>query len=173
MAETPTPAALVLAQRRELRTRRQWVLACRFASLGFAAWYLEMIIVEGKDSPFYILVNLFAVVTGVSGFVAFNYFDPPLLIRNLHAPDSPLRRASWAALHELRGELLPTMLQDLGITEPTRAELVEHIELADLVRRTAPTLRGDRKRFGRIYLAVYLPVAAAFIYLVATYRPGP
>jgi len=166
-------AALVLAQRRERKLQRRWVLACRFASLSFAAWYLEIIIIEGKDSPYYVFVNLWAVLTGMSGFIAFNYFDPPLLIRNLQGPDSPLRRASWAALQPLRAELLPTLLQDLGLADPERTRLVAEIDLEDLRRRTAPKLRGDRKRFGRIWLALYVPAALAFIYVVATYEAGP
>ena len=173
LTSDPTVAALVLAQQRERRLQRRWILACRFASLSFAAWYLEIIIIEGKDSPFYIFVNLFAVLTGLSGFIAFNYFDPPLLIRNLHGEDEALRRASWAALQPLRGELLPTMLQDLGLAEPERSRLVAEIDLEDLRRRTAPRLRGDRKRLGRIWLAVYLPAALAFIYVVATWEAGP
>jgi hypothetical protein len=172
-ALAPEVAALLVAQRRELRLQRRWVLACRFASLAFAAWYLEIIIIEGKDSAFYIFVNLWAVVTGLSGFIAFNYFDPPLLIRNLHGPDEALRQASWEALQPLRGELLPTMLQDLGIADPDRSRLVAEIDLEDLRRRTAPKLRGDRKRLGRIWLAIYLPCALAFIYLVATWEAGP
>jgi len=172
-ATDPAVEALVVAQRRERRLQRRWVLACRFASLSFAAWYLEIIILEGKDSAFYIFVNLWAVLTGMSGFIAFNYFDPPLLIRNLHSPDEALRRASWAALQPLRGELLPAILQDLGIAEPERTRMVAEIDLEDLRRRTAPKLRGDRKRLGRIWLALYVPAALAFIYTVATWEAGP
>ena len=171
--DTADTAGLVRAQRRELRLRRRWILACRFASLGFAAWYLEIIIIEGKDSPFYIFVNLFAVLTGMSGFVASNYFDPPLLIRNIHAAQGPLRRASWAALQELRGELLPTLLQDLGVPASERARVAAEIDLEELRRRTAPRLRRDRRRLGRIWLAVYVPVALAFTSVVATYEAGP
>ena len=172
----PTPAAVaerVAAQRAELRRRRRWILACRFASLSFAAWYLELIIVEGLDSPFYISVNLFALVTALSSVVVFNYYDPPLLVRDLHAPDGPQRRASWAALRELREEILQPLLQDLAIPEPERTRLVAEMDADELVRRTAHKLRGDRKKFGRIYLAVYLPVTLAYIALVLTHEAGP
>jgi hypothetical protein len=175
MSETSdaTVAALIAAQRRELVRRRRWVLACRFASLSFAAWYLHILIIQGLDAAFYISVNLFAIVTGLSGFVAVDYFDPPLLIRHLHLGDEPLRRAAWAALQPLRGEILPTLLQDLAITEPERSRLVAEIDADELVRRTAPKLRRDRKKFGRIWLAVYVPIALAFIVLVATYESVP
>ncbi len=166
--------ALIAQQRAELRRRRAWVLACRLASLGFAAWYLELIIIEGRDDVFYISINLFAIFTGLSGLVAFNYFDPPLLIRNLHLPDASLRAASLAALDPLRGEILPPLLHDLGVPPgPERDALVASIDADELVRRTAGKLRGDRRRFGRIYLAVYLLLAVGFIALVCTHESVP
>ncbi|MBA3545078.1 MAG: hypothetical protein H0T76_01200 [Nannocystis sp.] len=165
---------LITAQRAELRRRRAWILACRCASLGFAAWYLELLILEGRDAPFYISINLFAVVTGLSSLVVFNYFDPPLLVRNLHGPERPLRAASIAALDPLRGEILPPLLHDLGVPAgPERDVLVATIDAPELVRRTAGKLRGDRQRFGRIYLAVYLVLALGFIALVCNYEPPP
>ena len=167
-------ARLIAAQRAELRRRRAWILACRFASLGFAAWYLELLILEGRDAPFYISINLFAIFTGLSGLVAFNYFDPPLLIRNLHLPYASLRAASLAALDPLRGEILPPLLHDLGVPPgPERDALVASIDADELVRRTAGKLRGDRRRFGRIYLAVYLLLAVGFIALVCTHESVP
>lgn len=169
----PEVAALIAAQHAELRRRRAWIRATRSVSLGLAAWYLEMIILEGKDSPFYISVNLVAAFIGVSVLVVYNYYDPPLLIRNLHGPDGPLRRASAAALDPLRGELLPRLLQDLGVPEPERSRLVAEIDADDLVRRTASRMHGDRKRFGRIYLAVVLPLLLAFIVRVATFEAVP
>jgi len=169
-----TVAQLIAAQRAELRRRRAWILACRFASLGFAAWYLELLIIEGRDAAFYISINLFAIFTGLSGLVATNYFDPPLLIRNLHGPDGPLRAASLAALDPLRGEILPPLLQDLGVPPgPERDVLVATIDADELVRRTAGKLRGDRRRFGRIYLAIYLVLALGFIALVCNFEPTP
>ena len=177
LSSVPTPddvARLIRAQRAELRRRRAWILACRFASLGFAAWYLELLIVEGRDAPFYISINLFAVFTGLSSLVVFNYFDPPLLIRNLHQPDDALRSVSLAALDPLRSEILPPLLHDLGMPAgPEREHLVATIDAPELVRRTAGKLRGDRRRFGRIYLAVYLVLAVGFIVLVCTYEAGP
>jgi len=177
MTLTPPPvevARLIAAQRAELRRRRAWILACRLASLGFAAWYLEILILEGRDAVFYISINLFAIFTGLSGLVVFNYFDPPLLIRNLHAPDGPLRAASLAALEPLRGEILPPLLGDMGIAAgPERDALVASIDADELVRRTADKLRGDRRSFGRIYLVVYLALALGFIALVCTYEPPP
>lgn len=174
-AEPGSPLAverLIAAQRAELRRRRAWVLACRFGSLGFAGWYLYLIIVEGRDAPFYILINLFAVATGLSGFVADMYFDPPLLVRNLDAPDGPLRAASWAALQPLRGEILPPLLHDLGVPAgPERDQLVATIDARELVRRAARKLRGDRRKVGRIYLAVYVPLALAFIVAVCSLGP--
>lgn len=176
-AESPEVAALIpgliAAQQTELRRRRQWIVATRCASLGLAAWYLEMLILEGKDDPFYIAVNLAAIIVGVSVLVVFNYFDPPLLVRNLHGPDGPLRRASFAALGPLRGLLLPSLLQDLGVREPERGRLVADIDADDLVRRTAAKMQGDPRRFGRIYLAIFLPLLLGFIVLVATYEAVP
>ena len=166
--------ALIAAQRTELRRRRAWILACRLASLGFAAWYLELLIIEGRDAAFYISINLFAIYTGLSSLVAVNYFDPPLLIRNLHAGPASLRAASMAALAPLRGEILPPLLHDLGVAPgPERDRLVETIDADELVRRTASKLRGDRRRFGRIYLGVYLVLAVGFIVLVCNFEPTP
>lgn len=169
----PEVNALIAAQHRELRRRRAWILGLRLAGLAFAAWYLELLIIEGKDAPFYITVNLAAIVTGLSSLVAVNYYDPPLLVRNLHGADGPLRRASIAALDRMRELLLSPLLQDLGVGEPERGRLVATIAVDDLVRRTADKLRGDRKRFGRIYLAIYLPLLLGFIILVATHEAVP
>ena len=172
-ATASATTALIAAQRTELRRRRAWILACRLASLGFAAWYLELLILEGRDAPFYISINLFAIFTGMSGLVVVNYFDPPLLIRNLHGPDEGLRAASLAALDPLRGEILPPLLGDLGVAAgPERDVLVATIGADELVRRTAGQLRGDRRRFGRIYLVVYLVLAFGFIALVCHHEPG-
>lgn len=162
---------MIAAQRRELVVRRRWLLATRLASLGFAAWYLVLIIALGRDNPLYLLVNVFAVITGVSAFVVVNYFDPPLLLRNLHDP-AAATAANWRALLALRGELLPPIVQDLGIPEgPERDALIHTAAAAELVRRTAAKMRGDRRKFGRIYLVVYLALALAFIALVTTFEP--
>jgi len=166
--------ALIAQQRAELRHRRAWILACRFASLGFAAWYLELIIIEGHNDVFFISINLFAILTGLSSLIVFNYFDPPLLIRNLHVADASLRAASLAAIDPLRGEILPHLLHDLGVPPgPERDALVASIDADELVRRTAHQLRGDRRRFGRIYLGVYLVLALGFITLVCTHESVP
>lgn len=167
----PAAARLFAAQRRELVLRRRWLLATRLGSLAFAAWYLTLIIVLGRDAPFYLLVSVFAVVTGLSGIVVVNYFDPPLLLRNLHRADDDVRAASWRALQAIRHELLPPIVQDLGVPEgPERDALVHTADADELVRRTAHKLRGDRRRFGRIWLVAYLVVAAGFIALVCSYE---
>jgi hypothetical protein len=168
---SPQPAevdALVAAQRRERARRRRWMLACRLGALGFAGWYLWLLIVAGRDDVFYISVSLFGIATGLSGFVVDAYYDPPLLVRNLHRPDDRLRRASWAALERLREELLIPLIRDLGVRADQYDAVVAGIDADDLARRTAPKLARDRRRFGRIYLAVYVPVALAFITFIAT-----
>jgi hypothetical protein len=167
----PEAARLLAAQRREFVVRRRWLLATRLTSLAFAAWYLTLLIGFGRDAPFYLLVSVFAVVTGLSGLVVVNYFDPPLLLRNLHRPDDDVRAASWRALQAIRHELLPPIVQDLGVPEgPERDALIHTADLDELVRRPAPKLRGDRRRFGRIWLIAYLVVAAGVITLVCNYE---
>lgn len=164
--------ALITAQRRELRARRRWIVATRTASLSFAAWYLVLIIALGRDDPFYLFVSVAAVITGLSGIVVVNYFDPPLLLRNLHDPRTATP-ANWQALAAVRAELLPPIVQDLGIPEgPERDRLIATADADELVRRTADKMRGDRRRFGRIYLGVYLVAALAFILRVCTYDPS-
>ena len=54
-----------------------------------------------------------------------------------------------------------------------RHRLVETIDADELVRRTASKLRGDRRRFGRLYLGVYLVLAVGFIVLVCNFEPTP
>lgn len=170
--DDPAVRRLVEAQRRELVHRRLWLLATRLGSLGFAAWYLVLIIVLGLDAPFYLLVSVVAVITGLSAIVVVNYFDPPLLLRNLHRRDPPNRDVNWRALQVVRRELLPPIVQDLGIPEgPERDALIADADADELIRRTAPKMRGDRRRFGRIYLAVYLVLASAFITLVILHDP--
>lgn len=169
--DDPAVAALLAAQRRELAQRRRWLWATRLTALAFAAWYLVIIIVLGRDSPYYLLVNVFAVLTGLSAIVVVNYFDPPLLVRNLHRP-ATATAANWRALQALRDELLVPVVQDLGVPEgPARDALLADAD--ELVRRTAPKLRHDRRRFGRIYFCVYLVVAVAFIVCVNLYIPAP
>jgi hypothetical protein len=172
-ATDPAVAALIAAQRRELVNRRRWTIAARLTSLSFATWYLVLLIGLGRDAPFYLLLSIFAVVTGLSGLVIANYFDPPLLLRNLHRPHTATA-ANWTALQALRRELLPPLVQDLGVPEgPERDALIADAGADELVRRTAAKMRGDRRRFGRIYLSVYLVVAAALVALVCTYTPAP
>lgn len=171
--DDPAVVALITAQRREFVNRRRWVWITRLTSLSFATWYLVLIIGLGRDAPFYLLVSIFAVITGLSGFVVANYFDPPLLLRNLHRPGTATA-ANWSALQALRRELLPPIVQDLGVPEgPERDALIADADADELVRRTAPKMRGDRQRFGRIYLSVYLVVAALFIVRVCTYTQDP
>jgi hypothetical protein len=175
----PEPAAdpaevelLVAAQRRESARRRRWILAARLLAVGFALWYLETIIIERKDAPFYISLNLFAIFTGVSSLVIYNYYDPSLLLRRVHGPAGPSREAAWLALGRLRHELLPPLLQDLRVPEDERERLIAALDRDDLLRRTTP-LPPDRKRFGRVYLAFYVVLASAFAATVVTYEAGP
>lgn len=175
-AEPDDPAArrLIAAQRREFVHRRRWLLGTRLTGLSFAAWYLTLITVLGREAPFYQLLNVFAVITAVSAIVVVNYFDPPLLLRNLHDPAHPERAANWRAFTAMRATLLPTIVQDLGVPEgPERARLVHRADADELVQRTAGMMRRNHRRFGRIYLAVYLVVASAFIAAVILYDPTP
>jgi hypothetical protein len=172
MSADPSTQDLIDAQRRELVARRRWILAARITSLSFAAWYLVLLIALGNDDVFYVVVSLTAVITGLSSLVVFNYFDPPLLLRNLHHPGTATA-ANWQALQALRRELLPPIVQDLGVPEgPERDHLIADADADELVRRTAHKLRGDRRRFGRIYLRVYLVLALAVIVAVCTHEPG-
>ena len=159
--------ALVAGYRREVWRRRLLLLACRLGALALVGLYFYVGVGLGRTDLFYISINLAAVVTGLSSFAVLAYYEVPQVVRDLHGDDPALADAAWAAIERLRGELFPRLAEALWI----RPERLEGADRSTLLALTAPRVRS--RRWGRIYLLVYLLALAAFLALLALYDPRP
>lgn len=169
----PTVDQLIADYRRERRARRLWMLACRLTALGLLALYLYVGIVLGRSDVFYVTISLAGLVTGLSSFVVIFYFEIPQLVRNLHGDDPQLADASWSAIDRLRGELLPPLFEVLWVMPGQYEALLRELDRPKLAAMTAARGRDPWRRWGRIYLVVFLLALAAFLALIALYDPRP
>lgn len=164
---------IVAEYRREVLLRRVFTIACRLGGLGFIALYFYFGIVLERTEVFYITLNLAGVATGLSSFVVILYFEIPQVVRDLHGADTARADASWAAIERLRGEVLPRLFDALWMRPEERDALVRSIDRPTLVQMTAERARDRWRRRGKIYLGVYLTLAALYLALVALYDPRP
>lgn len=161
--------ALVRGFRREALHRRLFVIAGRLASFGFAALYLYILIVLGHSDVFYVTLSLASIVTGLSGFIAAFYYEVPGVVRALHDPTRA--DAAWTAIDRLRPDLLPRLLEDIGVPPDERPALVQTIDRDALVRLTAARAADRWRTIGPLYLAGYLVVLAGYLVLLARFEP--
>ncbi len=88
-------------------------------------------------APFYIVVSVFAVVTGLSGVVVLEVYEIPNLARTLDHGDSAVREAGWRAIQSVGPRIVRDILQALG----------------QLIHTHAGT---NWPRIGRVWLAIYV-----------------
>ncbi len=161
--------ALVRGFRREALLRRIFVVAGRLTSFGLSALYLYILIGLGHSDVFYVTLPIATIVTGLSGFVIAFYFEVPAVVRALHDPARA--DAAWAAVDRLRPELLPRLLEDLGVGPDERPALVAAIDRDALVRLTAARAADRWRTWGPVYLAGYLVVMALYLVVLARFEP--
>ncbi|WP_434414937.1 hypothetical protein [Nannocystis pusilla] len=163
---------LVAGYRAEVRNR--WLLTWggRLVSLYLAGLYIYLLMVLGLDDPFYISLNLVAMVTGLSGFVTAFYYEIPGVVRALHGPDPALADDAWEAIERLRPELMPRLLVDLNLPPDERPELARSLDRAGVVRLTEARARDRWRTIGPIYLVGFTLALAGYMWLVHTWEPA-
>lgn len=138
-------------------------------SLLFLATYLFLILVVRVMEPFYLIVNLLATATGLSGFIAHFAYQLPTILAELPRLSASDRRINLAAIEPIRAELLGTVLPSLGLAR-TREEAAS-LDDDELVRRLTQLRRPDWRKIARVYFVGWLIVASTVLVWVATYRP--
>ncbi|MBZ5710952.1 hypothetical protein [Nannocystis pusilla] len=163
--------ALVAGYRREVVHRRLLTWSGRLMSLFLAGLYIYLLMVLGRDDPFYITLNLVAFVNGLSGFAIALYYEVPGVVRALHSPDPALADDAWAAVERLRPVLMPRLLVDLNLPPDERPVLAQTLDRAGVVRLTQARARDRWRTIGPIYFAGYTVALAAYLWLVYSWAP--
>ncbi|MCY1062300.1 hypothetical protein [Nannocystis sp. SCPEA4] len=163
--------ALVAGYRREVVHRWLLTWSGRLISLFLAGLYIYLLMVLGRDDPFYITLNLVAFVNGLSGFAIALYYEVPGVVRALHSPDPALADDAWEAVERLRPELMPRLLVDLNLPPDERPALAQTLDRAGVVRLTEARARDRWRTIGPIYFAVYIVALAAYLWLVYSWTP--
>ncbi|MDC0720068.1 hypothetical protein [Nannocystis bainbridge] len=163
--------ALIAGYRHEVRNRWLLTWASRLISLFLCGLYVYLLMVLGRDDPFYISLNLVGFVTGLSGIVILFYYEVPGVVRALHGPDPALADDAWEAIERLRPQLMPRLLADLNLPPDERPELARTLDRAGVVRLTEARARDRWRTFGPIYLAGFSVALAAYLWLVFTWVP--
>jgi hypothetical protein len=157
------------AHERELLARRRWITAVRVTSLMLVATYLGLLFVVRVTEPFYLVVNLLAIMTGLCGFIVYRAYELPTILAELPRLSDRDRRINLAAIEPIRAELLGSVLPSLRLTRTS--EEAAGLDDDELVRRLAGLQRPDWRKIGLVCFVAWLIVVLAALAGIATYRP--
>lgn len=173
-ATDATISAEIIAHRRavherEMMTRRRWSTAVAVTSFVLLAIYLCLLYVVRVQEPFYLIVNLLAIMTGLCSVIVYRVYELPTILAELPRLSDRDRRINLAAIEPIRAELLGRVLPSLHLAR--RREEAAAIDDDELVRRLAALRRPDWRRRARICFVAWLIVASTTLAGVAAYRP--
>lgn len=157
------------AHERELLARRRWITAVRVISLLLVAAYLCLLFAVRVTEPFYLVVNLLAIMTGMCGFIVYRAFELPMILAELPRLSDQDRRINLAALEPIRAELLGSVLTSLGLARTS--EEAAALEDDELVRRLAGLSRPDWHKIAPACFVAWVIVVSTSLVGIATYRP--
>lgn len=164
--------AMVAAYRREQRHRRLFSHASRLGSAGFGILFCYYTMWLGYWDVFYQSLSLASLVTGMSGLVVMLYYEVPAVVRALHDPAEA--DAAWAAIEQLRPELLPQLFSDIGQVRPEeRAALAATIDRATIIEMTAARATDRWRRIGPYYLIGVVIAIAVYLVVLVVFEPDP
>lgn len=168
------PDREAVARRRAVHERerlryRVWRVTVTLTSLVLVSIYLYLAIGLRVEDLFYLLLNVFAVVTGVSGVVVYRAYELPTILAELPRASPRERAVDLAAIAPIRAELLATVLPSLRLA--SSREEAAALDDDELVRRLAALERPNWPRIARWYLLGWTIVALALGTALLTYRP--
>jgi hypothetical protein len=166
--ETPVDErALWQAERRRARLAT-WCL--RLGTLCGAGAYLYVMIGLRRVDLFYLLLNLFAVFSGLSQFIVIERFRiPDFLTRAAFGGplDEAAARSLWAELVHEHGFAITALTRRRYSIEETRA--LPFDEAVAIVRAAE---RAPWPRIARVWIGVYVATAALLVVSMWRYVPN-
>ncbi len=159
----------IAAHEREQAARRSWRIAVGVTSLAFLITYLGLLFVVRVTEPFYLIVNLLSITTGLCGFIVFRAYELPTILAELPRLSDQDRCITLAAIEPIRAELLATALPSLGLTR-SREQAVA-LDDDELVRRLAGLQRPNWRKIAPACFVAWLIVVSTAFVGIATYRP--
>jgi hypothetical protein len=168
-SETAAVEACRRTHARERLRYRSWRIAVTATSLLLVGIYLYLAIGLRVEDLFYLLLNVFAVVTGFSGVIVYRAYELPAILAELPRASARERAILLAALAPMRAELLATTLPSLRLAG-SREEAAA-LDDDELVRRLAGLERPNWPRIARGYLLGWTIVALGLGAAILNYRP--
>jgi hypothetical protein len=157
------------AHEREMIVRRRWSTAVGITSFALLAFYLSLLLLVRVVEPFYLLVNLLAIVTGLCSIIVYRVYELPSILAELPQLSQQDRQINLAAIEPTRAELLGRTLPSLGLAR--RKEEAAAIDDDELVRRLAGLRRPDWRKIGRACLIAWLIVVPSALVGIVSFRP--
>jgi hypothetical protein len=159
------------AHEHELIVRRRWSRAVGLTGLALLLFYVCLLVVVHVISPFYLLVNLLAVLTALSSIIVYRVYEVPTILAELPRLSERERRINLAAIEPIRAELLGRVLPSLHLVRTREAAAA--IDDDELVRRLAELQRPDWRKIARACFIAWLIVVPLALAGIVIYRPGP
>jgi hypothetical protein len=159
------------AHEHELLMQRRWRRAVGLTGLALLLFYVSLLVVVVVRSPFYLLVNLLAVLTALSSILVFRVYELPTILAELPRLSDRERRINLAAIEPIRSELLGQVLPSLGLVR-TR-EQAAAMDDDELVRRLAELQRPDWRKIARRCFIAWIIIVPLALAGIVIYRPGP
>lgn len=162
---------LVAGFRREAALRRRFTWAVRLGSITFAGLFLYYTMALARWDVFYLTLCFASTATGLSGLVVMLYFEVPAVVRALHSAEPAEADAAWAAIEQLRPELLPGLFADVGVRPEEHQALVGTIDRPALLTLTAARAHDRWRTVGPYYLVGYLIALGLYLLVLVTFEP--
>lgn len=157
------------AHERELLTQRRWRTSVSVTSIVLVLIYVWLLVVVRVMEPFYLIVNVLSIATGLCNIIVFRVFQLPTILAELPRLSDRDRRINLAAIEPIRAELLGRVLPSLGLAR--RTELAAAMSDDELVQALAGLQRPNWRKRARVWLIAWLIVVPSTLVWVALYRP--
>jgi hypothetical protein len=169
MSPDETIARRRAAHERELRARRTWRIAVLVTSFGLLGLYLCLLYLVRVMEPFYVLINVLAIITGLGSIIVYFVYELPTILAELPGLSDRDRRINLAAIEPIRADLLGRVLPSLRLANSK--EEAAAIDDDELVRRLAGLQRPDWRKIARACFIAWLILVPTALAGIATYRP--